>query len=114
MTYELNPSVPVGAELATVKGSTRMEVANQQVTIHFVHPTQSSKVLTATVGGASTPQYLIEQLVRSSFLTRPGEGAEYKLYDARTGRELADNITLAQAGVGPETTLNIVTSVTGA
>lgn len=91
-----------------------MEVGNQPITVHFVHPTQSSKVLTATVGGTSTPHYLIDQLIRSSFLTNPGEGVEYKLYDVKTGKELADHVTLAQAGVGPETTVNIVSSVTGA
>jgi hypothetical protein len=91
-----------------------MAVTDQQVTIHFVHPTDSTQVLTATVGKTSTPNYLIEQLVRSNFLTKAGNGAAYKLVDTATGKELADHKTLATAGVAPNATLNVLHSVTGA
>ena len=91
-----------------------MPIDNEQVTVHFVHPTESSKVLTATVGGASTPEYLITQLIRSDFLPTPGAGAEYKLVDTRTGHELTDHVTLAAAGVAPNTRLHVLHSVTGA
>jgi predicted RecB family nuclease len=91
-----------------------MMTDEQQITLNFVHPTDSGKVLTATVGGASTPDYLISQLVRSDFLTKPGTGAQYKLVDTKTGKELADQTTLAAAGVAPNATLNVLHSVTGA
>ncbi len=91
-----------------------MAVNDQQVTIHFVHPTDSTQVLIATVGKTSTPNYLIEQLVRSNFLTKAGTGAAYKLVDTTTGKELADHVTLAAAGVAPNATLNVLHSVTGA
>jgi hypothetical protein len=34
--------------------------------------------------------------------------------DTKTGKELADYVTLAAAGVAPDTTLNVLHSVTGA
>jgi hypothetical protein len=87
---------------------------NQQVTLHFVHPTDSTQVLTATVGNTSTPDYLIKELVKSGFVNNPAAGASYKLVDTKTGKELGDHMTLANAGVAPETTLNVLHSVTGA
>jgi hypothetical protein len=82
--------------------------------LHFVHPTDSTQVLTATVGSTSTPEYLIKELVRSNFLTSPAAGASYKLVDTKTGKELADHVTLAAAGVASDTTVNVLHSVTGA
>jgi len=87
---------------------------NQQVTLHFVHPTDSTKILTATVGSTSTPDYLLKELVKNDFLTNPATGASYKLVDTKTGKELADHTTLANAGVANNTTLNVLHSVTGA
>lgn len=87
---------------------------NDQIAVHFVHPTDSTQVLTAKVGSASTPEYLIKELVRSNFVTSPAAGASYKLVDTKTGKELADHVTLAAAGVAPDTTLNVLHSVTGA
>ena len=87
---------------------------NQQVTLHFVHPTDSTQVLTANVGNTSTPDYLIKELVKSGFVTSPATGASYKLVDTKTGKELADHGTLATAGVTDDTTLNVLHSVTGA
>ena len=86
----------------------------QQIVLHFVHPTESSKVLTATVGSNATPHYLIDQMVKGAFLAKPGVGAEYKLVDTMTGKELADHGTLAAACVAPNATLNVLHSVTGA
>jgi len=91
-----------------------MAINDQQVTVHFVHPTDSTQVLTATVGKTSTPNYLIDQLVRSNFLTKAGTGAAYKLVDTTTGKELGDHMTLAAAGVAANATLNVLHSVTGA
>jgi hypothetical protein len=110
---ELDSALPFKGELMTRKGSASMAV-NGQVTVHFVHPTDSTQVLTATVGRTSTPDYLIEQLVRSNFLTKAATGAAYKLVDTKTGKELADHATLEAAGVAPNATLNILHSVTGA
>ena len=87
---------------------------NEQVTVHFVHPTDSTQVLTATVGNASTPNYLINQLIRSNFLTKAGGGGAYELVDTTTGKKIGDQVTLAAAGVAPNSTLNILHSVTGA
>ncbi len=114
MPNEPNSPLPVKGELVTRKGSASMALNDQQVTVNFVHPTDSTQVLTATVGNTSTPNYLIDQLVRSNFLTKAGTGAAYKLVDTTTGRELADHLTLAAAGVAPNATLNILHSVTGA
>lgn len=91
-----------------------MAPSEQQIMLHFVHPTESSKILTATVGSSATPHYLVDQMVKGAFLAKPGVGAEYKLVDTMTGKELADHITLAAAGVAPNATLNILHSVTGA
>lgn len=91
-----------------------MMANNQQITLHFVHPTDSTQVLTATVGSTSTPDYLIKELVKSGFVTTPANGASYKLVDTTTGKELADHTALEAAGIAPETTLNVLHSVTGA
>jgi hypothetical protein len=91
-----------------------MSPNEQQITLHFVHPTESSKILSATVGTSATPHYLVEQMVKGGFLAKPGSGAEYKLVNTVTGKELADHVTLAVAGVAPNTTLNVLHSVTGA
>jgi hypothetical protein len=106
--------MPIEGEPATGKGSAIMAVNDQQVTVHFVHPTDSTQVLTATVGNTSTPNYLIEQLVRSNFMAKAGTGAGYKLVDTTSGKELGDHVTLAAAGVAPNATLNVLHSVTGA
>ena len=87
---------------------------DQQITVNFVHPTDSTHVLTATVGTTSTPNYLIQQLIGSGFMGKAPNGGTYKLVDPNTHRELADYQTLAQAAVAPNTTLNIMPSVSGA
>jgi hypothetical protein len=109
-----NLPVPVTVGLMTTKGTPGMAADTQQITVHFVHPTDSTQVLTATVGHASTPHYLIDQLVSNNFLAKPGTGIEYKLTDTKTGKELADHVSLAAASVAPDTTLAIGHSVTGA
>jgi hypothetical protein len=96
------------------KGIHPVLLNDQQIMLHFVHPTESSKILTATVGSSATPHYLVDQMVKGAFLAKPGVGAEYKLVDTMTGKELADHVTLAALGVAPNTTLNILHSVTGA
>lgn len=87
---------------------------NKQITLHFVHPTDSTQVLTATVGETSTPHYLLDQLVRSDFMPPSPNSQAYKLVDPNRQRELADHQTLAQAGVAPDTTLNVMPAYTGA
>lgn len=89
-------------------------MVNNQVTLHFVHPTDSTQVLTATVGNTSTPDYLIKELVKSGFVQNPANGASYKLVDTANGKELADHTTLATVGIAQEATLNVLHSVTGA
>jgi hypothetical protein len=85
-----------------------------QITVRFVHPTDSGQTLTATVGGTATPHYLLDQLVKNDFLAKPGAGAEYKLVDTKSGTELGDHVTLGGAGVATGTTLHVLHSVTGA
>jgi hypothetical protein len=87
---------------------------NQQLTLHFVHPTDSTQVLTATVGSTSTPTYLISELIKSAFVPNTAAGATYKLVDTANGRELTDHVSLAEAMVASGTTLNVLHSVTGA
>jgi hypothetical protein len=87
---------------------------DQQIALNFVHPTDSTQVLTAKVGTSSTPDYLIKELVRSNFLTAAATGARYKLVDTGTGKELADHVSLATAGVAPDAMLHVLHSVTGA
>lgn len=84
-----------------------------QITVNFVHPTDSGQVLTATVGTASTPNYLIDQLIHSGFMSKPPNGT-YRLLDPNTGKELPDHQTLAQARVAPNATLPVVPSLSGA
>jgi hypothetical protein len=91
-----------------------MTVEQRHVTVNFVHPTESSKVLTAIVGETATPRFLIDQMIQGAFLARPDTGAEYKLVDTATGTELVDHVTLAVANVAPNTTLSVLHSVTGA
>jgi hypothetical protein len=97
-----------------MKGTSGVAVNEQQITLHFVHPTESSKVLTATVGSKATPRFLVDQMVKGAFLAKPGTGAEYKLVDTTTGKELVDDVTLAAADVASNTTLHVLHSVTGA
>lgn len=85
-----------------------------QVTVVFVHPTDSTQQLTATVGVTSTPRYLITELVRNNFMPAATGAAEYKLVDLTTSHELADNVTLAAAKVAPHSKLAVLNSVTGA
>jgi 3-hydroxyacyl-CoA dehydrogenase len=85
-----------------------------QITVHFVHPTDSTQVLTATVGSTSTPNYLIDQLIRSGFMGKAQNNGTYKLVDPNTRRELPDHQTLAQAAIAPNTTLNVLSTVSGA
>src|SRR5262245_17722918 len=99
MPPESNLPATVNQQLAVTKGIIDMAANNEQITVNFVHPTDSSQILTATVGPTSTPNYLINQLIHSNFLSKPSAGAEYKLVDTKTGRELLDNETLAAAGV---------------
>lgn len=113
MSPESNLPATVNQQLVA-KGIVDMTIKNEQITVYFVHPTDSSQILTATVGATSTPNYLINQLIQSNFVSKPKAGAEYKLVDTKTGRELLDNETLAAAGVVPNTTLNVLHSVTGA
>jgi hypothetical protein len=89
-------------------------VADQQITVNFVHPTDSTHVLTATVGTTSTPNYLIDQLILSGFMSKAPNGGTYKLVDPNNYKELADHQTLAHAGVAPNSTLNVMPSVSGA
>src|SRR5215831_4486952 len=96
-----------------MKGNLPVALNEQQMTLNFVHPTESSKILTATVGTSATPHYLVDQMVKGAFLAKPGTGAEYKLVDTVTGKELAEHVSIAAAGVAPDTTLNILHSVTG-
>lgn len=87
---------------------------DQQIMVNFVHPTDSTQVLTATVGWASTPHYLLEQLVRSGFMPPAPNNSSYKLVDPNTQRELGDHQTLQQAGVAHNTTLSIMGAYVGA
>jgi hypothetical protein len=45
-----------------------------QITVHFVHHTDSTQVLTATAGTASTPNYLIDQPIHSGFMSNAPVG----------------------------------------
>jgi hypothetical protein len=91
-----------------------MTADDQQITVRFVHPNDSTQVLTATVGQMSTPNYLVKQLINANFLSKPAPGADYRLLDPATGKELPDQGTLAAAGVTPNAMLNVMQSVTGA
>lgn len=87
---------------------------DQQIMVNFVHPTDSTQVLTATVGRTSTPHYLLDQLVRSGFMPQAPSNSSYKLVDPNTHRELGDYQTLAAAGVAPNATLSVMGAYVGA
>lgn len=87
---------------------------DQQFTLNFAHPTDSTRLLTATVGGGSTASYLIGELVRSGFLPKAPDGTAYKLLDPTTLKELGDNQTITSAEIPQHSTLYISHNVTGA
>jgi hypothetical protein len=87
---------------------------NHAISVTFVHPTDSSQSLLATIGSESTPQYLISELIAEGFIAAVGKGTWYKLVDARTNTELPDHVSLAESGVASGSTLMIMSSVSGA
>ena len=109
-----SPNLPVLAPHLLPIPARRALVANDKITLNFIHPTDSEKTLTATATGASTSQYLIEQLVKAGFITAPEQAGQYKLRDAGTGKQLLDQSTLADAGIADGTNLQVDHTVTGA
>jgi len=85
----------------------------KHIILHFVHPANPSKVLTANVERTVTASYLISQLVQNSFLSDSEHGNEYRLVDTTTDHELPDRATLAESGVTSNTTLSILQTITG-
>lgn len=85
-----------------------------KITLNFVHPTESEKILQAAVGLTATPNYLIQQLIGSGFMEKPGPSTQYKLVHVETKSELPPNITLADAKVADNAHLNVIHSVSGA
>lgn len=96
------------------EGETR-NVSNgpEKIKVSFVHPTDSTKTLNTAVSRESTPNYLIEQMVKSSFIQPPPTGGSYKLRTVE-GVQLLDTISLNSAGLSDGATLIVETSVTGA
>ena len=89
-------------------------VANGKVTISFVHPTDSEQVLTAEVSGTATPKFLVAQLVEAGWLSRAATAGQYKLRDARSGTQLLDETSLAQAGIVDGAVLTVDHATAGA
>jgi hypothetical protein len=79
----------------------------QEVTLYFVHPTDSCRIFSATVAISATPMQLIAELIQGSFLIKLDTGFQYRFIDTSTGKELEDDITLETARVTSHTTLQI-------
>jgi hypothetical protein len=95
-------------------GASNLDGESQDISVHFVHPTEVGKQLQATVSPKATPRYLIEQLILSGFLEKASAATQYRLVNPATGYQLIDNIALADAQVLDESYLQVIHSVTGA
>ncbi len=87
---------------------------DDKLTLHFVHPTNPSEMLTAAVSPESTPQYLVRQMVSAGFLPEAGAVGQYKLRNAQSGVQLLDQVTLRAAGVPNNSNLLVDHTTTGA
>jgi hypothetical protein len=99
--------------LGALRKAGEMATADEKITVHFIHPTDSTQVLTASVAAAATPVYLVEQMLQAGFIPVLAQSGRYKL---RTGDgvQLLDNVPLAQAGIADGATLEVNPSMTGA
>lgn len=86
----------------------------ESITLNFQHPTNSGEILTAAVSANATPKFLIDQMVQAGFLPPANAAGEYKLRDAQSGRQLLDNVTLADAGITSGATLGVDHATAGA
>jgi hypothetical protein len=87
---------------------------SEKITINLIHPTKSDEVLTAAVSANATPAFLVGQMVQAGFLPAAGTAGQYKLRDTKSGRQLLDNVTLADAGLPDGVTLMVDHATTGA
>jgi hypothetical protein len=87
---------------------------SQQVTVHFVHPTVSTKEITVIVRATSTPNFLIQELIKVDFLVQPTRRRGYKIFFRGGNVNLGNFETLAAAGVPDGATLEIMHETLGA
>lgn len=88
-------------------------MSEDKVTISFVHPTNPSETLTATITSEATSRYIIDQLIAASFIEPESRVGQYKLRDS-SGMQLLDDVTLIAAGVVDGAQLSVDHTVTGA
>lgn len=88
-------------------------MSESTIELTFVHPTNRSETLTASVGASGTPAYLIEQLIASEFMSPPDSVGQYKLR-TENGVQLLDDRAIGDQGVGDGSQLTIDHNMTGA
>jgi molybdopterin/thiamine biosynthesis adenylyltransferase len=91
------------AELIAIDSPT----AGRHIVLHFIHPSDRSRILSVATSPDATPDHLLQQLIQGSFLPGSTSSREYFLVNTTTGSELAGDLTLAVARVRSQTTVDI-------
>jgi hypothetical protein len=84
------------------------------VNVTFIHPTNSSELLTVAVPSDATASWLVSQMISSGFITKANPVGEYKLQDTRTGKQLNDDQTLREARIYDGASLQVNHNTSGA
>jgi hypothetical protein len=91
---------------------------NETIEVHFMHPRNSSKSLSADVSPDCTGQDALQELMRDpdgtgAFLPSLAGGQVYELAVRRTEQAITPSMTFAQAGVVNGDTIDVRQSATG-
>lgn len=69
-----------------------------KIEVAFLHP-RDSREFKAEIGGGTTGQKAIDELVKAGFLDAPGANAAYALQLQRTGKSIPLSAPVSSAGV---------------
>jgi hypothetical protein len=83
------------------------------IQVSFVHQTDSSQVLVATVAMDMPVAIIIERLIEAGFLNSQAWRGSYLLIDTGSGKMLRENDTFRTAKVSQRATINISHAATG-
>jgi hypothetical protein len=86
----------------------------ETLTIHFMHPRDSTSILTATTSSDATVGYLTNALIEVGFIISSAAGYAYRYLDTRTGRQLVEHVPVGDQNVTDGATLYIADQITGA
>lgn len=90
-----------------------ISLSDSTIELTFVHPTNRSETLIASVSDTGTPTYLIEQLIAADFISPPGAVGEYKLR-TENGTQLLDDRPIGEQGLRAGALLTIDHNMSGA